>query len=225
MITRAIVLTLTLAFSDWETGRLGDLSPDSANKSPSLPVSHSPTLQTQPPLPKGAMPILGRPTSKDDPVPILDFEAYFVGPWKFEWDLPDSVLGPGGRITGTEVYKPGIDGKFFESEIDATGPAGPFKVKSSIIYLVTNKVLTRAEQDSRGFSLVKSGPVGGDLGGYFNIYYESAPFTFNGKVVRLKTTTRLLSPVSYRVTAQISVDGGPFTNFGQPWWSKVISPR
>lgn len=180
------------------------------------------TQQAQPPLPKGAMPILGRPTSKDDPVPILNFEEYFVGNWKFEWDVPDSVLGPGGRITGTEVYKPGVDGKFFESELTANGPQGPFKVKSTTIYLVNNKVLSRYEQDSRGFSYLKSGSVGGDLGGYFNIYYETAPFTYNGKVIRLKTSTRLLSPVSYRVAAQISVDGGPFTNFGNPWWSKNV---
>ncbi len=183
----------------------------------------------QPPLPKGAMPTLGRPTSKDDPVPILNFEDYFVGSWKFEWDLPDSELGPGGHITGTEVYKKGLDGKFFESEIDAVGPQGPFKIKSSMIYLMNNKVISRHEQDSRGFSYLMSGTVGGDLGGYFNIYYESTPFTHNGKVIRLKKTTRLLSPVSYRMTAQISVDGGPFTNFGQPWWSKnvpgVTSPR
>ncbi|MBI3261682.1 MAG: hypothetical protein HYZ58_00855 [Acidobacteria bacterium] len=180
------------------------------------------TQQAQPPLPKGAMPILGRPTTKDDPVPILDFEEYFVGNWKFEWNVPDSVLGPGGQITGTEVYKPGVEGKFFESEIDAVGPQGPFKVKSSIIYLVSNKVVSRYEQDSRGFSYLKSGSVGGDLGGYFNIYYESGPFTYNGKVIRMKTSTRLLSPVSYRVMAQISVDGAPFTNFGNPWWSKSV---
>ncbi|MBI4476633.1 MAG: hypothetical protein HY654_05635 [Acidobacteria bacterium] len=192
-----------------------------AGQPPARPAPAS-MPQAQPPLPKGAMPTLGRPTSKDDPVPILNFEEYFVGTWKFEWDAPDSVFGPGGRISGTEVYKPGVDGKFFESEIDATGPQGPFTVKSTIAYLAGSKVISRYEQDSRGFSYLRAGSVGGDLGGYFNIYYESTPFTCNGKIVRLKTTTRLLSPVSFRVNAQISVDGGPFTNFGNPWWSKSV---
>lgn len=170
------------------------------------------------------MPDLGRPTKKNDQVPLLDFEQYFTGTWTFEWDVPDSPLGAGGRITGTETYLPGIEGRFFESQYEGKGPDGAFKGRAVMSYHRDHKVVARTEIDSRGFTLVKSGTVGGDLGGYFTIYYESAPFTHNRKVLRLKTTTQLLSPVHYKVRAQLSVDGGPFVNFGNPWYKKDLPP-
>ena len=74
--------------------------------------------------------------------------------------------------------------------------------------------------DSRGLSLLQAATIGGDLGGYFNIYYESAPFTFKGKTLRIKQAMRLLSPMNYRVGTTVSVDGGPFVNYGNPWWRR-----
>ncbi len=50
-------------------------------------------------LPKGQMPDLGRPTDKDDALPLFDYETYFTGKWKFEWIVPESVVekgNPGG---------------------------------------------------------------------------------------------------------------------------------
>ena len=173
-------------------------------------------------LPKGQMPDLGRPTKPDDPLPIFNFEKYFPGTWQFEWDVPESPLGPAGRLTGTEIYKPGIDGRYYESDIEATGPGGSYKAHSVIVYHPENKVVARHETDSRGFSMLRAGSIGGDLGGYYTIYFESNPFTYNGHTIRLRTTTMLVSPVNYKVRAMISVDGGQFVNFGSPWWRKEI---
>jgi hypothetical protein len=39
--------------------------------------------------------------------------------------------------------------------------------------------------------------------------------------VRLRHTMHLLSPLNYRMATAISVDGGPFTNLGTPWWRKA----
>ena len=33
---------------------------------------------------------------------------------------------------------------------------------------------------------------------------------------------RLVSPVNYKVTETISIDGGRFINYGNPWWQKDI---
>lgn len=186
----------------------------------SQPNPQTQQAQPQTQAPRSQLPDLGRPTKKDDPLPLLNFEQYFAGRWSFEWDVPDSPLGPGGRITGTEIYKRGLDGRFFESEYEGQAPSGSFKGRAVMIYHPEHKVVSRHETDSRGFSTLKSGTIGGDLGGYYTIYYESAPFTYKGQVLRMKTTTQLLSPVHYHVRAQISVDGGPFTNFGNPWWKK-----
>lgn len=170
-------------------------------------------------VPKGQMPTLGRPTQSDDQVPLLDFDAYFVGKWTFEWSMPETVLGPAGEYSGTTTYTKVSDGAY-EAVTAGQGPAGAFTVRETISYQREKKTVSRQITDSRGLGRVESGPVGGDLGGIYNLIYESAPFTYGGKTIRLKNTLRLMSPLAYRVAASISVDGGPFTNLGNPWWRK-----
>jgi hypothetical protein len=170
-------------------------------------------------VPKGQMPALGRPTQSDDKVPLFDFDAYFLGKWTFEWSMPETPLGPAGDYTGTTVYTK-LDGRFYEAVTEGKGPAGAFKVRELIAYHKENRTLARQITDSRGSSRLEFGPVGGDLGGIYNLHYESAPFTHGGKTIRVKNTLRLLSPLSYRIASSISVDGGPFTNLGNPWWRK-----
>ncbi len=171
-------------------------------------------------VPKGQMPTLGRPTQSDDQVPPLDFDAYFVGKWTFEWSMPETALAPAGDYTGSTVYKK-VDGRFYEALTEGQGPAGAFTVRELIAYHRENKTVARQITDSRGMGRLEFGPVGGDLGGIYNVHFESAPFVHGGKTIRLKNTLRLMSPLAYRVAASISVDGGPFTNLGNPWWRKT----
>lgn len=170
-------------------------------------------------VPKGQMPTLGRPTQTGDEVPLLDFDAYFVGKWTWEWSMPETALAPGGDYAGTTVYRK-VDGRFYEAITEGQGPAGAFTVRELIAYHAENKTIARQVTDSREHGRLEFGPVGGDLGGIYNLHYESAPFTYGGKTIRLKNTLRLLSPLAYRVATSISVDGGPFTNLGNPWWRK-----
>jgi len=176
----------------------------------------------KPALPKGQMPDLGRPTKVGDELPPFNFDDYFPGTWTFEWDVPEGPLGPSGRITGTTVYKP-LDGRFYDATTHATGPGGAFTVREIVAYHKENKALARHVTDTRGFSFLQIGTIGGDLGGYYNIYFESTPFTFNGKTIRLKHGMRLLSPLNYKVAVTLSVDGGPFRNYGNPWWRKNVT--
>jgi len=171
-------------------------------------------------VPKGQMPVLGRPTEGTDTVPLFDFDTYFLGKWTFEWSMPESPLGPAGPYSGTTVISR-VDGRFYEAVTEGEGPSGPFKARELIAYHKENKVMARQVTDSRGFSYMQFGPVGGDLGGIYNIHFDSAPFTVNGKSVRLRNELRLLSPLNYRVSSSISVDGGPFTNLGTPWFRKT----
>ena len=170
-------------------------------------------------VPKGQMPTLGRATQGDDQVPPLDFDAYFLGKWTFEWSMPETALGPAGDFTGTTTYAKLKDGAY-EAVTEGQGPAGAFTVREAITYDREKKTVARQITDSRGYSRMESGPVGGDLGGIYNLHFESSPFTQGGKTIRLKQTLRLLSPLAYRVATSISVDGGPFTNLGNPWWRK-----
>jgi hypothetical protein len=174
----------------------------------------------KPPLPKGQMPDLGRPTKVDDALPLFSFDDYFPGTWTFEWDMPEGPLGESGKITGTTVYKVVEAGKFYQADTDATGPGGAFKVRELIAYNKEGKVLSRYVTDSRGFSFLQLATIGGDLGGIYNIFFESSPFTYNGATIRIKHALRLLSPFNYKVATAVSVNGGPFQNYGNPWWRK-----
>ena len=179
--------------------------------------------QTTPQLPKSQVPDLGRPTKVTDEQPLFSFGEYFVGKWTFEWEVPDGALGAAGTIKGSIVYK-AIDGPFFEAATTATGPAGPFTIKETIAYRKEGKTAARWLTDSRGFVYQQVAAVGGDLGGYFNLYYEGSPFTFKGKTVRIKNALRLTSPIRYRSSVTVSTDGGPFVNYGSAWFEKDMTP-
>jgi hypothetical protein len=177
----------------------------------------------QPPqqqLPKSQVPTLGRPTKTDDPAPLLDFPAYFTGTWGFTWDFPESPLAPAGGLTGTTVFKT-IDETTFEAVTNATGDSGKVTIREVIRYQRDKQTISRDVTDSRGFAYTQTGTVAGDLGGQFTIRLDSAPFTHNGRSIRVKSVLRLLSPLNYRTQTTIAVDEGPFENYGNPWWKKV----
>jgi hypothetical protein len=171
--------------------------------------------------PKGQMPDLGRPTKDDDKLPPFDFDTYFLGTWTFEWDVPESAIGPAGRLEGQTVYTALGDG-MYQAITTATGPAGPLTIKELIRYKKGDKTLSREVTDSRGYTYTQRGTIGGDLGGSYYIYFESEPVRINGKSVRLKHNLRLTAPLSYRVAASVSEDDGPFVNYGNPWWRKQL---
>lgn len=167
------------------------------------------------------MPDLGRHTKHDDEIPLFDFDRYFVGKWTFEWDVPEGPLGPAGRLEGTTVYAAAGPGAY-EATTEAAGPDGRMTAKEVIRYEKEQKTLTREVTDSRGFTYKQTGTIGGDLGGLYTIYLESAPFTVKGQSIRLKHVMRLTSPLHYRVSTTVSVDNGQFRNYGTPWWRKQM---
>ena len=83
--------------------------------------------------------------------------------------MPETPLGPAGDYTGTTTYTK-IDGRFYEAVTEGKGPAGPFKTRELIAYHKENKTVARQITDSRGLSRLEFGPVGGDLGGIYNLH-------------------------------------------------------
>jgi hypothetical protein len=162
-----------------------------------------------------------RPTNPGDPMPPPNMD-YFVGTWTFEWNVPESPLGPAGKLKGKETYKKLAEGKY-ESIIEGEGPAGVLKGRATMVYDEKQKHVARTETGFFGnIALKKSGPIGGDLGGYYTIFWETEPIKKAGKTIKLKGKTLMLSPANYRLQVQISVDGGEYTNFGNPWFRKVL---
>jgi Protein of unknown function (DUF1579) len=161
-----------------------------------------------------------RPTQPTDPMPPPNLD-YFIGTWSFDWNVPESPLGPAGKMKGTETYKKILSGPVYQSEIQGEGPQGRFEGRAITNYDEKEKLVTRYEIFSYGVSALKSGPIGGDLGGYYTIYWESAPIKKSGHVIKLKGKTQMLSPAHYKLQLEISVDGGQYTSLGNPWFQKM----
>ena len=141
---------------------------------------------------------------------------YLVGRWSFEYDAPETALGPAGVLSGTQTVQH-VSGCLYEGTTQAKGPAGAFTIKSTMVYDPSAHYLVVLERDSRGYEVLKTGPVGGDSGGYFTHHWQAAPFTVKGKRVRLKGGSFFASPVNYRVRAEIAEGDSPFVNMGTVW--------
>jgi hypothetical protein len=152
--------------------------------------------------------------NNDAPVPFNP--DYLVGRWSFEYDTPETVLGPAGVLSATQIVQH-VSGCLYEGTTQAKGPAGGFTIRTTMVYDPSAHYLVVLERDSRGFEVLKTGPVGGDSGGYFTHHWQAAPFTVKGKRVRLKGSSFLASPVNYRVRAEIAEGDGPFVSIGTVW--------
>jgi len=175
----------------------------------------APQAQVPTEQPKGLMPNLGRPTKPEDVVPVLDFDKYFLGKWTFQADAPDSVLGPGGEVSGTITYKK-LDQGFYEALTEGKGESGPFTIRETIAYHREQKVAFRHVDDSRGYSYTQTAEVGGNIGGDYRLFFKSAPFIYHGKTIRLNHTVYLAAPLTFRVDVELAEGAAEFKHMS-PW--------
>jgi hypothetical protein len=191
------------------------LAPQAVSPAEALAMSG---VEGQVPLkepPKGLMPNLGRPTQSDDVVPLLDFDRYFLGTWRFTADAPDSVLGPGGESAGTVTYRKTGDG-FYLAAYQGKNERGAFTITETIAYHQEQRVAFRHVVDSRGYTYTQMAEVGGNIGGDYRLFFKSAPFTYQGKSLRLNHTVYLAAPLTFRVDLEVSEGDKPFTHLS-PW--------
>src|SRR6185369_1241672 len=90
-----------------------------------------------------------RPTEPTDPMPPPNMD-YFIGTWSFDWNVPESALGPAGKMKGTETYKKVLSGAVYQSEIQGEGPEGSFQGRALMSYDEKEKVVSRYEIFSYG---------------------------------------------------------------------------
>ena len=165
-------------------------------------------------------PTVGVEEDGDDPQPFNPH--YLVGTWNIEGVLPDSPLAPAGDFAGTETVRH-VDGCNYASTIEATVGDEAVTIETLMVYDRRARYLVRIEDDSRGFRLVKVGRVGGDPGGYFSHHWEAPVVARPDGEVRLAGRSYMTSPYAYQVRMRMSIDGGPFVNFGSVWWDRAES--
>lgn len=163
-------------------------------------------------------PTVGVEGDGDDQAPFNPH--YFVGTWEVEGVLPESPLGESTEFFGTEVFRH-VGGCNYESTLQATTVGGDVTIASRLMYDRRASYLVRLEDDSRGVEFIKIGRIGGDAGGYYSHHWQAAPVTSQGQQVRLMGRTFMLSPFRYEVQTRMSVDGGPFVNFGTVRWERA----
>ncbi len=164
---------------------------------------------------------LNRPTTKDDPLWIFDPE-YFVGTWTLDWVGPETPIS--NEVTGTLTIAH-VEGCEYEGTLQAKSATGPFRAKIQILSDPARQWLTWVETDSRGFTVLRSGLIGGDLGGFFTHFWDRSPLITlkGGKKIRLAGNTYIVSPGAFQLRSQISVDGGPYTSMGILWFRKEFA--
>ena len=168
-----------------------------------------------------------RPTQPGDDQPFWDPE-YLVGTWDIDMRTPESPLGPGGQSLGTLTMQGDAkNGCLYTGTLKAEDSDGKsFTRAISAVYDPVKKVLTWTEKDSRGYTIVKQGPIGGELGGLFHHHFgddPSAPATtFGGKKFRIKGVSEMSSPAYFKSDMQVSIDGAPFTTFGRITFEKQL---
>ena len=172
-----------------------------------------------------ALDALTRPThgyefsDEADDVPRFDPHE-FVGTWTIDGVLPDTALGPAGEVAGVETIQH-VEDCVYQSVTSLTmGDDVTVTVQSLIVYDRAAAYMVRLDQDSRGFRLLKTGRFGGDPGGYHSHHWDTPPFTYQGRQVRMRGTTFFPSPGVSRLRTQISEDGQPFVNYGTLWWRR-----
>jgi hypothetical protein len=150
---------------------------------------------------------LKRSTTNEDPVMPFNPD-YFVGTWKQDWFNSEVPWSSAGQNTATATFKY-VDNCYYEGQIKATGPDGPYTVDVQLSYNPARNFLAWIEKDSRGFTVVRLGDIGGHgpTSQQFTYRWEAMPFTFKGKAVHMTGDVFLTGPTRLRQDVVISVDG------------------
>ena len=168
------------------------------------------------------------PTTGEEMTAPFD-PRYYLGVWEVEWSPPDFGLFPPGPLTGFERVTH-IDSRYLRVEVYLQGADGTEVTGEGMIfyeYGLGGQSVVRYVVYDTGFTLLQSGPVGGDLGGYYSAFWETPEVYHNGQNFVLRGRSYYVSPEAYRVNHEISIDEGEFMNSGVMWLNKkacVSSP-
>ena len=181
-----------------------------------LAVFATPAMAQDPPAqPTGRKPRVSPPQPQQQQT-----DEYFVGAWTFTWIGRESPVSAGPRA-GTLTYvrkSPGVLELRAEGKIDG---GAAFTETGSAAWNAERKTMTWVERVSTGLELRSVGDWSSPIG----IRAESEPVKAGSQTVRVKRLYSILSPQSYMVTEEISVNGGPYQRLGNGRFQRVYSAK
>lgn len=164
-----------------------------------------PAAAQEPPAPPA-----GRKPRVSPPQPQqLQGLDYFLGDWTFTWVGRESPITAGPR-EGTLTYaRKGSSGMELRIAGKIDGGAA-FTETGTAEWNAGNKTMTWVERLSTGVELRSIGDWSSPIG----IRAESEPVKSGSQTIRVRRLYSILSAQSYRVTEEISVNGGPYQRLG-----------
>jgi hypothetical protein len=182
-----------------------------ANERPGAAIAALSSAQE--PTPRGRLGSPPQPQQTQSPL-------YFVGTWRFAWTGRESPLTQGPR-SGTVTFARGAGGKVLTVRVEGQIEEGAaYKESGAIEWNEAKKSLAFKEQLSGGTQVTGTGDWSSPLA----IRYESAPIRVKTQTVRLRRSYAIISPESFIVTEELSIDGAPFTRLGTGTFTKATQP-
>jgi hypothetical protein len=144
------------------------------------------------------------------PGPEVKKLDYFVGSWTLEGTVAQGPWGAGGKFTSTATSE-WMPGDFFVvGHADFKMPpeiGGEGKATSIIGYDADENVYTRDEFNSLGRREVSKGTVSGDT------WTWTSSQSYGGQEIKQKMTIKVLTPASYSMKFELSMDGTTWMMF------------
>jgi len=141
---------------------------------------------------------------------------YFVGTWEFTWTGRESPVSSGPRA-GTVTYAHKGAGDVLELRTEGkSDDGGAYTETGTAEWNAGRKTLTLVERLSTGLELRSVGDWSSPIG----IRAESDPVKAGSQTIRVRRLYSILSPQSFMVTEEISVNGGPYQRLGNGRYQK-----
>ena len=144
------------------------------------------------------------------PGPEVKKLDYFLGTWTVEATIGQGPWGSGGKFTSTDTTE-WMPGSFFlERHADFKMPpelGGDGKATSFMGYDTNENVYTRDEFNSQGRREVSKGTVNGDT------WTWTSTQIYGGQEIKQKMTLKVLTPSSYTMKFEVSMDGTNWMTF------------
>jgi hypothetical protein len=144
------------------------------------------------------------------PGPEVKKLDYFVGSWTVEATIGQGPWGAGGKFSSTDTAE-WMPGSFFvEGHSDFKMPpelGGDGKATSFMGYDTGENVYTYDEFNSQGRREISKGTVSGDTWTWTSMQ------NYGGQEIKQKMTMKVLTPASYSLKFEISMDGTNWMTF------------